>query len=185
MVVPTPDPHWFDALKQQDGLQQDLLFTFMMVFARAEYAFKAIGCIRDKEKWKDDAARLAFVHWPSVAGKVESVFFQTLSPEVEKAIHYLEKNRPLIHRWKKVPFAGDAYQLCWKDRSEQESESRLTKILEDIGSIRNNLFHGGKELGSIPCERDRDLLSASIWVLSRVLGVCSEASKPFWDVSAA
>ncbi len=165
-IQPPPLPR-FQAILDCGGLDQTLVFNFLMVFSRAEFALKAAGCYRVPKR-RQKKAEIgepfdAYVSWCQVSEKVENTFFKDAPEEVELALKYLRENRPEIHKWLDDDRELRTLRLKWEARDPEPKETPLTTVLIDIRSIRNNMFHGGKELDVAPCERNQKLLSASLW----------------------
>jgi hypothetical protein len=66
-----------------------------------------------------------------------------------------------------------------KPQSKGKNDRLLRWLLEEIRTVRNNLFHGGK-FASEP-SRDRELLEHSIVILNAVLELDPDVMREFRD----
>lgn len=74
--------------------------------------------------------------------------------------------------------------MDWRKREPRKNWSRPETLLDSLKGIRNNLFHGGKELRgrAVVNERDADLLRAGLTVLHFVISLDAEVAQRFSDL---
>src|SRR5262249_60391754 len=59
--------------------------------------------------------------------------------------------------------------LRWRPRTRRENQSCEAFLVESITTVRNNLFHGGKELTVPLTERNRELVRAALRWLAHAI----------------
>lgn len=130
-----------------------LAFRFFKVFAQYEYALKAMGYGRAKNK-KNDAAE---ADWDRFANEVGAVLLKKQDANIADAVKYL-----LLHPPKQQVWINDT--VGWKDVRNDESSPQI--LFAHIRRVRNNLYHGGKfnERWIAP-DRSYELISKSLLLL--------------------
>jgi hypothetical protein len=132
------------------NIEPKLACEFLGVFSRSEYALKKSGFHNDKSQ---DAK----ADWDKFAKNINDQFNAIEDKDTKAAIEYLLKNPP-----KKQVCGNDGIQ--WKDTPRDLGCSSVEFTLTMIRRVRNNLFHGGKYLESVP-GRDKLLVEHSLRVL--------------------
>ena len=138
-----------------------LVYEFFRTFAGSEYALKATGFYRhDRDNATPDWARFA------ESAPVRGVFGDPVEPGLAEAVEYILTHPP---RKQVIENGG----LAWSDRPTRAA-SQSGRVLELVGRVRNNLFHGGKgNQDWFDPERTEQLLRHSLTILDR----CLEASE--------
>lgn len=141
------------ALFEGPSIEPELVLQFFLAFSRAEFALKRAGFASPYET--GDGIR---VEWRCFAVQIAGLFPTGSDPvEVQDAMAYLHSHPPS----RQVLESG---RLQWKARkpsAKQTAQSTITLV----NGVRNNLFHGGKELVGGLVERDRQLLKSALILL--------------------
>lgn len=133
------------------GELDDLANELFRVFARTEYALKAVGHHQGDGNAEPD--------WTAFAETVRTVLDNPHSDELIAAVAYLLAHPPK----KQVVHNG---VLGWSNARPQ-ARSQADLILLYVRRVRNNLFHGGKFNGRwFEPERSMDLLRHCLVILS-------------------
>ena len=127
-----------------------LAFDFFREFARCEYCLKAVGL---RKKGRDAKAS-----WGAFAGEVREVLETPKSAEMKAAVEYYLAKPP------KKQIVENGF-LDW-DMKLPDHKHQAELILRLVGSVRNNLFHGGKFNGRwFEPQRSEELLTYGLVVL--------------------
>lgn len=136
------------------GELDDLANLLFRVFARTEYALKAVGHHKGDGNAEPD--------WTAFAETVRPVLENPQGAELTAAVQYL-----LAHPPKKQIIRDGV--LDWSD-DRPRARSQADLILLYVRRARNNLFHGGKFNGRwFEPERSADLLRHCLAILSAVV----------------
>jgi hypothetical protein len=149
----------------------ELVADFFFAFSRAEYALKAAGLAYSGSFGE------AKPDWRAFATLIASRFAERKTdPALSLAIRLLEANPPMQQTW-------DGEVLDWEPRQPRNGAADLENLLDQVKVVRNNLFHGGKELRgrSVVDERDGDLLAAGLTVLRSVMAIDKDVANAFSD----
>jgi hypothetical protein len=133
----------------RDRFDGDLVRDFLFAFSRAEYALKAAGFVR--------AGRYSEprILWASFADEVASELVASVYEDVLRSRRYLVEHPPM-----KQVFSESG--LKWHARARGHSQTEAQFLIESVTQVRNNLFHGGKELMGRLAERDQSLIEAAL-----------------------
>jgi len=152
-----PFQQWLNQLNEFDRDLLKLAYDFFVVFSRFEYALKKAGFIIGNDSGVQP-------NWDRFANKYKNKFTQMAqNTDVEKAIEFFRQGPPrkqvmqVIRGWKPT------WKLTDEDLLEQQQVTLLWLTLM-VRRVRNNLFHGGKEIFS-DLPRDRQLLKFSLVLL--------------------
>lgn len=151
---------------------RDLLLEFFLTFSRMEYALKASGFFKPGRGNPPNAGP----DWDRFAVSLRDKFQSEDNPQLREACEYLNDSPP----WKQVIVNNE---LTWDSPSAwPANESDIEYLLKMVGSVRNNLFHGGKHnrLHEGP-ERTKKLLNSSLVILKRCLALSPKVQKYFVD----
>jgi hypothetical protein len=152
----------------------DLILEFFIMFAGFEYALKQIPRFLKKDKYDNAMAdRKQF-------GAEHNLHFNPDStPELKEAWDYFSANPPR----KQVVIDG---HLDWAPPIFcADGNKKLTWLLGAVGTVRNNLFHGGKFSEHVPnvdAARDPDLLRHAIVILNACLLLDNEVEWRFKEI---
>jgi hypothetical protein len=149
-------------------LDRELVADFFMLFARAEYALKKAGFIKPRGDEGFD------VDWDRFARSLATVLTSPDDPQITEAVRYMQERAP-----QKQVFRGG--RLSWKNRVCPDATDPVF-VVRSITTVRNNLFHGGKEIVGLMAERDRQLLQHSLLVLAYCLTVNAEVLDAFGEL---
>lgn len=147
-------------------IDRELVAEFFMRFARAEFALKRAKFVRPgkfgepKIKWDDFA---------TVCG---SRLFDSTDPSITAAIAYLVEHPP------KQEIVAFPY---WRSRPIDNPKDPVF-LIKSICTVRNNLFHGGKEIEGLLAERDRQLILSALQVLCFAVSLQEEVSEAFGEL---
>jgi len=111
-------------------IDRTLLLEFFLCFSRFEYALKATGFATGGR----DHIR---PEWRRFARSLRDKFDKKSDADVLKACDYILDVPPR----KQVLVNG---KLAWNTQACSRGESEVEFLLRMVGSVRNNLFHGGK-----------------------------------------
>ena len=148
-------------------LDRDLVALFFMTFARSEFALKRAGYVR--------AGRYGPVlEWDKFADALGDGLFMSGDATLAEAVSYLTEQQP------KQQAVVDG-QLRW-EIAPTRAEPRGRTLVRSVKTVRNNLFHGGKDMqGPLP-ERDRRLLRSCVTVLAHAVTLVSEVRSAFFEL---
>ncbi len=149
-------------------IDRELVADFFMVFARAEYALKRARYV---EAGRAGEPRIKWDEFGRVLG---DRLFDPGSAPVAEAISYLMENPPSKHIIKNG-------HLEWRPRVSAEPRDAVF-LIRSITTVRNNLFHGGKEIQGLLAERDRRLVRSSLVVLAHALTLLPEVWHAFEEL---
>lgn len=139
---------------------QALVFEFLGVFSRYEYALKATGFVREGRGGQAEPS------WHRYCEQHGEALLADDEPEFSAAVRYLLDFPP--QRQTHTPGEG----LGWGAVLVPADANECRRVVEYVRCVRNNLFHGGKFVAAIPGEaddRNEKLLRASLAVLSTFL----------------
>lgn len=159
--------HW---LFNEERFDRKLVGDFLILYSRAEYALKVAGFLQDNSRDK-----LLKANWASFIGKLPNRPPTSQDQILEKAVTYLTRRPP------KSQWLNAHGRLEWRERPKRSNETLTAFLLRAVSEIRNNLFHGGKDLRGELCERDAKLLDSAIVVLRWALTVLSKVRDSFDD----
>lgn len=147
--------------KDHVGPHGDLVYEFLVVFARFEFALKKCGFLQGK--MDDDDAK---PNWDTFAAEpsVKATFETTGTPEVVNAVDELLAHPPT----KQIVKAG---KWEWDEGEIFQASRKAANVLLLVRRVRNNLFHGGKfpVLPVIGPERNVELLNRCLVLLDHAL----------------
>jgi hypothetical protein len=147
------------------NLDAKLACEFLGVFARYEFALKAVGLAIG------DPVQPA---WDNYAKSIDPVFAKVTDAELTAAVDYLLTQPPK----KQVLRDG---KLAWES-TPLDNVPRAQQALSMVRRVRNNLFHGGKflpaEAGSDP-NRDQLLVQHSLVILRACLPLRADVEAAF------
>jgi hypothetical protein len=149
-----------------------LVVNFFMTFARAEWALKRAGFFSARGKLKDEIK----IEWDKFAESIASSVKAVPDARLRDAIDYLTGNPPRRH------IVNASGELDWIPR-EPRNHSDAVFLVRSITTVRNNLFHGGKELSWLMAERDQRLLESSLLVLTYCIGLNSKVVGAFAELA--
>jgi hypothetical protein len=135
-------------------LDRELVADFFMLFARAEFALKDAEFVRGVGRKKDEPS----VDWDRFARELGSKITSPEDPRIQEAVRFLQEKPPQKQVYRDR-------QLKWEPRSCTNLTDPVF-VIRSITTVRNNLFHGGKEIVGLMAERDRQLLQSSLVVLA-------------------
>jgi hypothetical protein len=149
-------------------IDRELILAFFMVFTRTEYALKRQhGFVRERRDSSID------ILWEEFAGSIASRVWRTDDQVVREALDYLSSNPP-----KKQILRGGA--LAWESSSPAKPGDAVF-LLRSIKTVRNNLFHGGKEI-QLMAERDRTLVESSLVALAHCVTLNRDVHDAFLEM---
>ena len=147
------------------NLDAKLACEFLGVFARYEFALKAVGFAAG------DPVQPA---WDDYSKFIDPAFAKITDDHVKSAVEYLLTQPPK----KQVLRAG---KLAW-ETTLLDNVARAQQVLTMVRRVRNNLFHGGKfaptEAGSDP-NRDQLLVLHSLAILRACLPLHGDVEAAF------
>jgi hypothetical protein len=150
-------------------LDRDLVADFFMLFARAEFALKGAGFIRGRTN--DEP----IVDWDKFARALANKLTDPDDPRILEAVRFLQDKPPKKHVYQDR-------RLQWKTR-ECTSLTDPVFVIRSITTVRNNLFHGGKEIVGLMAERDRQLVQNSLVVLAYCMTLNESVSSAFSELA--
>lgn len=138
-------------------IDKDLLTDFFMIFARTEYALKEAKYFKARSGPPE-------ILWDEFARNIGASLLASDEPAVQKAVKYLTENPP----GKQVVKNG---VLKFERRTSNRAENDPVFLIRSITTVRNNLFHGGKEIEGHLAERDPRLLVSCLNLLSYAISL--------------
>jgi hypothetical protein len=141
-------------------IDKEAVLDFFAVFSRFECALKCAGYTK-KEGTEVEP------NWYLLAADLRDHFDPGRTDELTQAVDYFLKNPP-----QKQSLDGGV--LGWVESSRPQNEPPLLKLVCFVRTVRNNLFHGGKHLGTRLAEpaRDTTLLRHGLTILGECLILC-------------
>jgi len=149
-------------------IERDLVTDFFMTFARTEYALKRAGLV---EAGRSDEPR---IQWDDFARSIGDILLKSCNPAVAGAISYLSSHPPQ----KQVVRRGS---LRWEPRTSDNPRDPVF-LMRSITTVRNNLFHGGKEVTGGLTERDHRLVRSSLVILVHAIGLDANVQHAFEEL---
>lgn len=149
-------------------IDRELVTNFFMTFARTEYALKRAGYV---EAGRSGEPR---IKWDDFARSIGDTLLNSCSPAVAGAISYLFSNPPQ----KQVVRNGS---LVWEPRASDNPRDPVF-LIRSITTVRNNLFHGGKEVKGMLAERDHCLIQSSLIILEHTVGFDTNVQHVFEEL---
>jgi hypothetical protein len=150
-------------------VHRELVTEFFMLFARAEFALKRAGFVINYQR-----GERVDVDWDRFACSLGDAVTSPTDDRILEGVKYLQRKAPK----KQVLRNG---QLQWKDRPCPDLRDPKF-VIRSITTVRNNLFHGGKEIVGLMAERDRQLLENSSLVLAYCLKINEEVYHAFEEL---
>lgn len=144
------------ALFAATRFDRETVADFLLLFSRAEYALKAAGLV------SAGAADAPQISWDRFANTLPGKLSPPPDPAIADALQYLQHHPPD----RQVLKQG---HLRWLPRTISSGQSEEAFLIRSITTVRNNLFHGGKELARPFAERDRLLVRSALLVLAYAL----------------
>ena len=125
---------------------------------------------------EERAVRRGAAGWDGFADNVGArILKDDEAGDLTGAVDYLEANPPQQQAW-------DGKLLSWRPRPAWPNDTGSKILIDHVKTIRNNLFHGGKELRDHAlAERDSALLNAGMAVLRHIIGLDPEVANAFAD----
>ncbi|MCZ2340765.1 MAG: hypothetical protein LC104_03090 [Bacteroidales bacterium] len=152
---------------------RDLVFTIFAVYSRFEYALKRTNFLKARDKAEPD--------WDKYSNSIRGQLLVVDNAEFRQAVRYLFAEPP-----KTQVIAADG-QLKWQPTTRGQGETDERYLLRLVGTVRNNLFHGGKypdPFGPVPdVGRNQQLLESSITVLETCLVISPAVGSAFAEVA--
>jgi hypothetical protein len=148
------------------NLDRQLACEFLAVFARYEFALKAVG-------FADGDAREVKASWDRYSRAIDAQFTRLVDEELNLAVDYLLREPPK----KQILVDG---RIRWVDAPPDPHLPRTGQVLGMVRRVRNNLFHGGKFL--VPPgggERDELLVTRSLVVLRACLRLNADVAEAY------
>jgi hypothetical protein len=151
-----------------DRLDRDLVRDFLFVFSRAEYALKACGFVSGRQNGDP------IIEWKRLAHNLGNRLLEPVDAALDTAREYLLSYPP-----RKQSFTG--LGLAWKERVRSADQSEAAFLMESVKQVRNNLFHGGKELMGRLAERDKVLVQSALLVIAFAISSHPDVRRAFCD----
>lgn len=147
----------FEEFRFNQHADPELVYRFLAVFSRFEYALKLSPGLAKGDRSKVEA------DWDKFADFLSGHFERERTPELKTATDYLLDEPP-----QKQVLRGTA--LDWVPGLIAD-KTDLEALLLYVRRMRNNLFHGGKSQDKSPMQVDRNaaLLSHGLTVLAECL----------------
>jgi hypothetical protein len=147
------------------GVDKYLVLEFVVVFSRMEYALKKAGFAKGSDARID-------IKWNDFAKDIKGAFNPEKSSELQEAVKYLKELPP-----KQQVIVNNT--SCWQYVERKPEESDLQFLVRLVRTVRNNLFHGGKQ--PMDPARDTELLKSCIAVLSECRKLNDTVKREFED----
>lgn len=148
------------------NLDRELACEFLGIFARYEYALKAVGFANGDDRDVKAA-------WDQFARSIDAKLAQLDDEDLRTAATYLLREPP-----KKQILQNK--RLRWLDSPPDANLPQAEQVLLMVRRVRNNLFHGGKFLEPQGNgERDHLLVSRSLTVLLACLPLNTEVEAAY------
>ena len=149
------------------SVSRDEAAQFLVVFARCEFALKAV------KRFRKTTPKLA-ADWNTFATTVAPKFSFADDAKLEEAVKYLLDRPPK----KEVVVEGN---LAWTHADPGGTDVHRLSVY--VRRVRNNLFHGAKWVARESDEpgRDQILVNAALTVLSALIQLDGEVHYAFND----
>lgn len=150
---------------------RELVFTFFAVYSRFEFALKRTGFFKAKDKAEPD--------WDKYGNSIRGKLLRVDGAEFQRAVQYMLEEPP------KTQVIGPSGGLEWQPTTQGQGETDDRYLLRLVGTVRNNLFHGGKYLSGPVSDagRNQQLLESSITVLEACLAISPDVGSAFAEVA--
>jgi hypothetical protein len=174
---------------------KELIFKFVLVFARFEFALKKSGftnkgsdnnkhesivnffckrvmkCKKTANKTEENSA---FPNWDSFVKSIRTQFNSERTPELKNAVDCLIQEPPYI-------LTINNGQLAPIHRRIKPHTPKINKLCFHIRDIRNNLFHGAKldQICGDAIARNYKLINSVITILEEWLNLNEEVESNF------
>jgi hypothetical protein len=149
-------------------VDKDLLSDFFMIFARVEYALK------EAKYFTADSNGMPVTQWEVFAAKIGDSLLASKEPAIRAAVKYLSENPPQKQVVKNKT-------LTWKPRKSDNPRDPVF-LIRSITTVRNNLFHGGKEREGPLAESNRRLLESCLDLLSFAISLDPDVLHSFEEL---
>lgn len=150
----------------------DLVLQFFGVFSRFEYSLKRSGFLKPGDK--------AEANWDMYANSLRGLFGAVQDQQFRGAVAFLLKEPP------KTQIVSGT-DLGWRETAIGDGEHHERYLLRLVGTVRNNLFHGGKypiPVGPMDdVARNTRLLEASLAVLRQCLELSETVRATFEEAA--
>lgn len=157
-------------LKIANAADRRLAWEFFVLFSRFEYALKRSGFLRPN-------VPEAQADWGRFARENQTAFSERNSALVAEAVAYYKVKPPRKQLQQNS-------RLHWSDPLRPgDGEKPLEFLCRAIGTVRNNLFHGGK-FSQFPVQdasRDEALLMYAKELLFELLELDAEVRRQFFE----
>lgn len=147
---------------------RELIFKFFITFSRFECAMK------NTLLFTISSAHSVRPNWDRFINSISDNFDKERTPELLNAVQYLISNPPK----RQQIISG---QLRWVNRTLPPQTSICMQLGLHIRSVRNNLFHGGKFVGSYEPDISRNyiLINSCLIILDEWLRLNVEVKNHF------
>jgi hypothetical protein len=152
-----------DKVFLRQGVDRNLVLAFLMAFARAEHALKDAG-------FADAGNGAIYICWDRFAREMGQKALSSQDASTQEAIDYVMKNPP-----NKQALGPKR----WKKRKQQPCQDPAEFLIQSVRVVRNNLFHGGKEMASYLVERDSTLIQSCLLILRHLVNGHESVKKAF------
>jgi hypothetical protein len=152
-----------------DPVDRDLVRDFLFAFSRAEYALKASGFVTR------GASPEPRIQWDEFAREIATDLANPTSDEVSRAKQYLNDYPPMKQVYRQS-------SLRWEARVRSAEQTPETFLIRSVTQVRNNLFHGGKELRGPLAERDRRLVHSALTMVAFAVSVHDRVAMYYGEV---
>jgi hypothetical protein len=159
-----------DPILSRLQVEPHLAFEFIAAFSRVEYAFKAMGWIRERNR------RFPIVEadWDQMVDVIKADFEANSNDVLMEATSYLVLNPPRVQC---VTFG----KLDWRPLVFKDGDVPLMRLVKCVKTVRNNLLHGGKYGPDDQFQFDRStrLVASSLAVIDGIIDASPEVASWF------
>jgi hypothetical protein len=149
-------------------IDRELVSDFFMLFARAEYALK-------KAEWLHSGNNgQIIVEWEEFAKTLGDKLTDPQDARIWESVRFLQQNAP-------CKLVCNGHKLRWEERKCTDSKDPKF-VIRSVTTVRNNLFHGGKEIVGLMTERDRGLIESSLIVLAYCISLNERVANAFSEL---
>jgi hypothetical protein len=150
----------------------DVVLQFFAVFSRFEYSLKRSGFLKHGDR--------AEANWGMYANSLRGHFGRVQDEQFQGAVTFLLREPPKTQ-------IVSGVDLGWRDTAIGDGEYHERYVLRLVGTVRNNLFHGGKypiPVGPMDdVARNKRLLEASLTVLKQCLELSDTVRATFEEAA--
>jgi hypothetical protein len=137
-------------LFSRDRIDRELILDFFLVISRMEYALKAAGYVKKGRNGEP------VIKWKNFTQELQGKLIFDDDNTLSQAYQFLISEPPDSQKYNG--------SLHWKKRTQRDDQTEEDFVIESVRTVRNNLFHGGKEPTAPLTERNKKLIKSALLI---------------------